>query len=98
MSDGERLNIVNISAPHHFFLCHQICQILQKFPLSDERLEAACAFFTRAVDTDEHLDVMLSPLHDRERNMFFGKVAHYAAYVFSNPTGKKRRSSAARNR
>lgn len=89
MSDAERLSIVHISAPYHFFLCHQIKHILEKFSMSDERLEAAAVLFTRSVDTDEHLDVMLSPLHERERRIFFRDLAHYASYVFSNPTGNR---------
>lgn len=87
MSDAERLSIVSISAPYHFFLCHQIRHILQKFSMSDERLEAASVLFTRSVDTDENLEVMLSPLHERERRIFHRNVAHYSSYVFSNPTG-----------
>eukprot|EP00210_Caulerpa_lentillifera_P000859 g832.t1 len=86
MTDSERLSIIHMFAPYHLFLCCQIENILQKFSISDERLEATSVLFTRAVDTDINLKTLLRPLHERERRQFYQDVGFYSCYVFSNPT------------
>lgn len=88
MSDTERLNIANMLAPHHVFLCSQIQSVLKNFSMGDERVEAAVMMFTRALDTDECLDQLLSPLHERERRLFYDALSFYGFYVFANATGK----------
>lgn len=87
MSDTERLNIANMLAPHHVFLCSQIKSMLSNFSMGDERVEAAVMMFTRALDTDESLDQLMEPLHERERRQFYEKLSFYGFYVFANATG-----------
>lgn len=88
MTDAERLSIVHMFAPYHLFLCCQVEHILEKFAISDERLEATIVLFTRAVDTDINLKSLLRPLHERERKYFYQDLGFYSCYIFSNPTGK----------
>lgn len=87
MTDAERLTLVNMFAPYHLFLCSQVEHILEKFSMSDERLEAAVVLFTRAVDSDINLKVLLRTLHERERRLFYRDVGFYSSFAFSNPTG-----------
>lgn len=87
MSDTERLNIANMLAPHHVFLCSQIKSMLANFSMGDERVEAAVMMFTRALDTDECLDQLMEPLHERERRLFYEALSFYGFYVFANATG-----------
>ena len=41
MSDNERLALVTIFAPYHYFTCHQCHEILANFGMGNEKVQAA---------------------------------------------------------
>ncbi|KAL0042382.1 hypothetical protein WJX77_010805 [Trebouxia sp. C0004] len=86
MSDNERLALVSIFAPYHYFTCRQCHHILLNFGMGNEKVQAALLLNFRLVDMDL-LGDMLDGMFRSDARTFHRRLGVLRCFRPENPTG-----------
>ncbi|KAL3161084.1 hypothetical protein ABBQ38_009466 [Trebouxia sp. C0009 RCD-2024] len=86
MSDNERLALVSIFAPYHYFTCRQCQEVLSSFGMGNEKVQAALLLNFRLVDMDRLAD-MLANMFKSDALTFHRRLGVLRCFRPDNLTG-----------